>query len=66
MIVVEEAYKIQKEDKLKVIYCRMDESMHRELCQIRNQTAISLSELIREGARRIIKDAKEKAEIKLI
>lgn len=65
-MIVEEAYKTRKEDKVKTIYCRIDESMNRELCMIRNQTGISLSELIREGARRIISDAKEKSETKLI
>jgi antitoxin component of RelBE/YafQ-DinJ toxin-antitoxin module len=65
-MIVEEAYKTKKEDKLKTIYCRVDYTMHRELCTIRNEVGISLSELIRAGARRIIKDAKEKADIKLI
>jgi hypothetical protein len=65
-MIVEEAYKTKKEDKLKTIYCRVDFTMHKELCLIRNQTGISLSELIREGVRRIIKNAKEKAETKLI
>ena len=65
-MIVEEAYKAREEDKLKTLYFRCDLPMHHALCQIRNQTGISLSELIREGARRIIKDAKEKAVTRLI
>ena len=37
-----------------------------ELNEIRNQVGISVSELLREGARRLIKEAKEDGTIKLI
>jgi hypothetical protein len=65
-MIVKEAYKNKKSDKVITIYCRVDEIMNQQLCKIRNQTGISLSELIREGARRIIADAKDKGEAKLI
>ncbi|MBK7652066.1 MAG: hypothetical protein IPJ20_16960 [Flammeovirgaceae bacterium] len=65
-MIIEEAYKNKKEDKIKTIYCRMDLSMHRELCEIRNLTGVSLSELLRSSARSLIKNAKEKGEVKVI
>ncbi len=63
---LQEAYKTKKEDKIKTIYCRIDDTMYRELCIIRNELGISLSEIFRTGARRIIKEAKDKSEIKII
>lgn len=65
-MLVEQAYKNQKEEKVKRIEVRCDDSMLREIAMIRNQTGISISELVREGLRRIIKDAREKSEAKLI
>lgn len=63
---VENGYKISQEEKTKTLYCRMDRSMVSELSNIRNQTGISVSELLREGARRLIAETKEKGMVKLI
>jgi hypothetical protein len=63
---VENGYKIQKEEKKKILYVRADNSMISELNEIRNQTGISVSELLREGARRLITETKEKGMVKLI
>lgn len=65
-MIVENGYKIEKEEKKKILYCRMDDSMIAELSDIRNQTGISVSELLREGARRLIAESKEKGIVKLI
>jgi hypothetical protein len=58
-VLIEEAYKTKKEDKLKTIYVRMDETMHRELCMIRNMTGVSLSEIIRGAVRKTIVESKD-------
>ena len=63
---VENGYKIRKEQKKEILYCRMDDSMIQELNEIRNQTGISISELLREGSRKLIAEAKEKGVVKLI
>lgn len=63
---VENGYKTCKEEKKKILYVRADDSMISELNEIRNQLGISVSELLREGARRLIKEAKEDGTIKLI
>jgi len=65
-MIVENGYKIRKEEKKKILYVRADDSMISELYEIRNQTGISVSELLREGARRLIQEAKENGSVKLI
>jgi len=49
-------YKDQKEKKVQIQYCRMDESMIARLKEIRRKTGISTSEIIRESVRRLLKD----------
>ena len=49
-------YKEQKEKKVQIQYCRMDESMITRLKEIRRKTGISTSEIIREGVRRLLQD----------
>jgi len=49
-------YKDQKEKKVQIQYCRMDESMIARLKEIRRKTGISTSEIIREGVRRLLQD----------
>jgi hypothetical protein len=65
-MIIENGYKNRKEEKRRILYCRMDDSMIEELSEIRNQTGISVSELLREGARRLIKEVKENNSIRLI
>jgi len=65
-MIVENGYKIRKEEKKKILYVRADDSLISALNDITNQTGISTSELLREGARRLIKEAKEDGTIKLI
>jgi len=65
-MIVENGYKTRKEEKKKILNVRADDSMISELNEIRNQVGISVSELLREGARRLIKEAKEDGTIKLI
>jgi len=47
-------YKEQKEQKVQIQYCRMDDSMIARLKEIRRKTGISTSELIRESVRRLL------------
>ena len=61
----EHSYQTRKE-KDRIIEIRLSESMLIELSIIRKNSSISISELAREGIRRIIKDFKENSEIKLI
>ena len=49
-------YKEQKEQKVQIQYCRMDDSMIARLKEIRRKTGISTSEIIREGVRRLLQD----------
>lgn len=62
---LKQAYKNRKE-KGRRIEVRLDDSMLIALSVIRNDSSISISELVREGIRRVIQEAKEKSEIKLI
>lgn len=61
----EQSYQTRKE-KDRRIEIRLSESMLIELSIIRKNSSISISELAREGIRRVIKDFKENSEIKLI
>ena len=47
-------YKEFREKKGKILYCRMDDSMITRLRLIRQQTDISLSEILREAIRRLL------------
>lgn len=49
-------YKEQKEQKVQIQYCRMDDSMIARLKEIRRKTGISTSEVIRESVRRLLND----------
>lgn len=51
-----EGYKIAREKKKDIVYCRMDKSMIKKLLEIREKTGISKSELIRESVRRMFKE----------
>lgn len=51
---VRNGYKEFREKKKDILYARMDNSMIKALREIREKTGISTSELLREGARRII------------
>jgi predicted DNA-binding protein len=52
-------YKEQKELKVKIQYCRMDDSMISRLKEIRRKTGISTSEIIRESVRRLLLEIEE-------
>jgi len=49
---------IIRKGKRDIIYCRMDKVMLNELFQLREETGISTSELVREAVRRLLEDAK--------
>jgi len=49
-------YKEQKEQKVQIQYCRMDDSMIARLKEIRRKTGISTSEVIRESVRRLLNE----------
>jgi len=51
-----EGYKIRREKKTKILYSRMDDTMIEKLKTIRDKTGISISEIIREGVRRLLAD----------
>lgn len=55
-----EGYKIRRKKKVKILYTRMDDTMIKQLKMIRDKTGISISEIIREGVRRIIADVDQK------
>jgi hypothetical protein len=65
-MIIENGYKIRKEKKKKILYCRMDDSMIAELNDISAQTGISVSELLRNGARELIARAKVKGSVNLL
>lgn len=54
-----EGYKIRNEKKKKILYSRMDETMIERLNDIRTKTGISVSEIIREGVRRLLQEIDE-------
>ena len=51
-----DGYKVRYEKKEKILYSRMDESMISSLKAISRKTGISVSEIIREGVRRLLHD----------
>lgn len=54
-----EGYDIPRETKKDIIYVRMNKTMISDLKEIRKKTDISVSELIREGVRRLLKEVTE-------
>jgi predicted DNA-binding protein len=60
-----EGYKEFREKKEKILYSRMDDSMIQRLRGIRKRTGISVSEIIREAVRRLLKEVDESGSINL-
>ena len=60
-----QGYKAKFEKKEKTLYSRMDDSMIMRLRDIRKKTGISVSEIIREAVRRLLKDVDETGSINL-
>jgi predicted DNA-binding protein len=60
-----QGYKIRNENKSKILYSRMDDSMIQRLRDIRKRTGISVSEIIREAVRRLLKEVDETGSINL-
>jgi Arc/MetJ-type ribon-helix-helix transcriptional regulator len=60
-----EGYKITNETKKQILYSRMDNSMIQKLRDIRKRTGISVSEIIREAVRRLLKEVDETGSINL-
>ena len=60
-----EGYKLAYEPKKKILYSRMDDSMIDRLREIRRKTGISVSEIIREGVRRLLIEVEQNGSINL-
>lgn len=60
-----QGYKEFREKKEKILYSRMDDSMIQRLRGIRKRTGISVSEIIREAVRRLLKEVDETGSINL-
>jgi predicted DNA-binding protein len=60
-----QGYKIRYEKKEKNLYCRMDDSMIQRLKDIRKRTGISISEIMREAIRKLLKEVDETGSINL-
>jgi Arc/MetJ-type ribon-helix-helix transcriptional regulator len=58
-------YKVAYEKKKKILYSRMDDSMIQRLREIRKKSGISVSEVIREAVRRLLKEVDETGSINL-
>jgi hypothetical protein len=58
-------YKNGFEKKKQHLYSRMDDSMISRLKEIRRKTGISVSEIIRESVRRLLKEIEETGSINL-
>lgn len=65
MIETVEGYKVAYEKKRQILYSRMDDSMIERLKVIRRKTGISVSEIIRESVRRLLKEVDETGSINL-
>ena len=65
METIKDGYKEFREPKREILYSRMDESMIRQLREIRNKTGISVSEVIREAVRRLLLDIDSDGGMKL-
>lgn len=61
----DDGYKKNYEPKKKILYSRMDDTMIDRLKEIRTNTGISTSEIIREAIRRLLKEIDETGEISL-
>jgi predicted DNA-binding protein len=60
-----QGYKITNEKKKQILYSRMDNSMIQRLRDIRKRTGISVSEIIREAVRRLLKEVDDTGSINL-
>jgi Ribbon-helix-helix protein, copG family. len=60
-----EGYKINREEKKDIMYCRMDDTMIKKLREIREVTGISTSELIRESVRRFLKESEKNGSVEI-
>jgi predicted DNA-binding protein len=60
-----EGYKIRYEKKGKNLYCRMDDTMIQRLREIRKRTGISVSEIMREAVRKLLKEVDDTGSINL-
>jgi predicted DNA-binding protein len=60
-----QGYKITFEKKQKILYSRMDATMIQRLKDIRKKTGISVSEIIRESVRRLLKEVDDTGSINL-
>ena len=60
-----EGYKVAYEPKKKILYSRMDDTMIDRLREIRRKTGISVSEIIREGVRRLLIEVEQNGSINL-
>lgn len=60
-----EGYNVAYERKKQILYSRMDDSMINRLREIRRKTGISVSEIIRESVRRLLKEIDETGSINL-
>ena len=58
-------YKEFNEKKKQILYSRMDESIIKRLRDIRKKTGISVSEIIRESVRRLLREIEETGGINL-
>jgi len=58
-------YKVAYEKKKQHLYSRMDDSMINRLKEVRRKTGISVSEIIRESVRRLLKEIDETGSINL-
>lgn len=55
-----DGYKIRYEKKKSIVYVRMDESMLSQLKMIGKRHGISISELVRQGIRKVFSDYSQK------
>ena len=60
-----DGYKVRYEKKEKILYSRMDDSMIFRLKEISKKTGISVSELIRESVRRLLREVDDTGGISL-
>jgi len=58
-------YKEFTEKKKQILYSRMDDTMIKRLRDIRKKTGISVSEIIREAVRRLLREIEETGGINL-
>lgn len=58
-MLLKQAYKNRREQKDKRLEIRLDESMVKAIYKIRNQTSMSISEIVRTGIRLAINQQKD-------